>query len=246
MNIYDLHTHSKFSDGQATIEDLISAAHKKSYTLGVSDHLFCCGMDTVKNVETYIENLNHYNVLKGLEANIGEDYTLPEKLSSKIDYIIASVHSVPDIDGNPIILSKYFSHRSGHTSIYNKNYDDSFSRFYLEESYKLVEKTMKTQRFDIYGHCTVTPFYEDLIGTNFLTDWENDILMLCKKYNKAIEISGLWKEPSLSFINRAKDLGLKFSFGSDCHRMNELCNLDYVEEMIAEAGLTESDLFIPH
>jgi histidinol phosphatase-like PHP family hydrolase len=46
-------------------------------------------------------------------------------------------------------------------------------------------------------------------------------------------------------IVRAKEAGLKFSMGSDCHRRLQIGVLDYVEQAIDEAGLTEEDFFVP-
>ena len=40
LNIYDLHTHSLYSDGQATVEYIMERAAQLGYHAGTSDHLY--------------------------------------------------------------------------------------------------------------------------------------------------------------------------------------------------------------
>ena len=245
MQLYDLHTHTTFSDGDGTVEYLIERAKEKGYKLGISDHIYCAGLDRNEDIEKYLEYLENYDVLKGAEANIGQDFILPDFLAARLDYCIASVHAVPDENGNLISLSEYFGHRAKHRDQYVKNYNSNLSKEYMKKIIRIVEDTFARERVDIYGHSTVLPFYEELEGTTFLRDWENDILGLCKKYNVALEISGLWKQPSEQMIKKARKIGLKFSFGSDCHKLREACNLSYVEDMIVKTGICMEELFIP-
>lgn len=246
MKFYDLHTHTTHSDGDATVQQLLDAAEARGCGLGVSDHLLCCGMETLEAVTAYLDELERYPVLKGCEANVGEDYRLPDAIANRLDYVIASVHEVSDLAGGSIHLGVYFGERAGDDVVWERNIDESRSREYLETVLPVVERTMSTQRMDIYGHCTVLPFCEILAGTSYLEDWENELISLCLKYNVAMEISGLWKEPGLAMIRRAAKRGVKFSLGSDCHLLKDACNIDYPIRMVEEAGLTEDQLWIPN
>jgi len=245
MKIYDLHTHSTLSDGDATVEFLVEKASEKGYILGVSDHIYCGFIDTDKQMKTYFDTLDRFDVLKGVEANIGMDFRLPDSVMYQLDYCIASVHSLPDRHGSIIRLSQYFGWRCGHRPDYVSPYQTSDSEFLLEESLRQIEKSFSTERVDIIGHSTVTPFYTDMDGTQIQLDFENELLSLCKKYNVALEISGLWKEPSERVVLEAKNRDIKFSFGSDCHWLKEVCDLEYVHKMIEKANIEEKNLFIP-
>ena len=244
MKCYDLHTHTTHSDGHACVNELVEIAKKKGYGLGISDHLFCETLNTPDKITAYLDDLSKYPVLKGCEANIGEDYSLPDSLTSRFDYIIASVHHVIDFNGQFTHFGNYFGERAQDFPkvLWDNPFQMDKSERYLTELLPVIEHTMKTQRMDIYGHCTVLPFYEKLIDTSFLTDWENEIISLCKKYKIAMEISGLWKEPGENMIRRAKDAGLKFTFGSDCHIRKDICNIDYALEMAKKVNLTEKDI----
>lgn len=245
MKYYDLHTHTIWSDGEASIEQLEVIAKGKGFGLGISDHLFSSGLYTIEKLTDYLDALSARDVLRGCEANIGEDYSLPDCLAAKLDYVIASIHFAPDLFGGIISLSKYFGERAGEDVRWEWNIDKTRSEEYLEAILPQVEKTMQTQRMDILGHCTVLPFYELLEGKAFLRDWEDALLALCKKYDVALEIASLKKEPNLAMIQRARELGLRFSLGSDCHELKDACNLDYALHMVLEAGITEAELFVP-
>lgn len=245
MKYYDLHTHTTHSDGQSSVAELLHIADQKGYALGVSDHLYCGGMNTKEAVLSYLEELEHYPVLKGCEANIGEDYSKSEEIISRFDYVIASVHDVPDLMGKSIRLSQYFGKRIGEEgAVWENPFCMERSEQYLTELLAAVEQTMRTQRMDIYGHCTVLPFCEYLDGSSFLTDWENELISLCKKYKVALEISGLWKVPELDMVRRAKAEGIKFTMGSDCHLMKDICDLDYAIALAEKAGLEETDFLV--
>lgn len=245
MKIYDLHSHSIFSDGDATLEYMAERAAEKGYILGVSDHIYCGHLDTEEQIKRYLDALDSFGLLKGVEANIGTDFTLPDSIMSRLDYCIASVHSLHDREGNIISLSGYFGWRCGHRPDYTRNFKKDDSPFFLEESLRQIENSFSRFPVDILGHSTVTPFYTDMEGTQMQLDFEKELLSLCKKYDVALEISGLWKEPSERVILSARERGIKLSFGCDCHKLSEVCDLEYVHQMIEKTGIEEKDLFIP-
>ncbi|MEA5049029.1 MAG: PHP domain-containing protein [Eubacteriales bacterium] len=245
MQLYDLHTHTNMSDAEFPIEELIEVEQAQGHILGVSDHLFCCGIYTLSDVSTYLEILSRYPVYRGAEVNMEHRFNLPDQMDDQVDYIIASVHNMPDGRGGFVPLGPYFSRRSGHTQQYTKNYSSDMNRYYLAYIIQMIEKTFSTQRVEILGHATVLPSYDELYGTRFLEQWEDAVIGLCKKYGVALEISGLWRAPRMEMILKAKGAGLLFSMGSDCHNRLQIGNMDYVERAIEEVGLTESDFFTP-
>lgn len=245
MKYYDLHTHTTHSDGCSTLQQLVDAASVKGIGLGVSDHLFCCGMNTKEAVLRYLDDLEGYNVFKGCEANIGEDYSADDAIISRFDYVIASVHSYPDLSGGLVHLGKYFGERAGEPVVWERTTDPGRSEEYLTAVLAMARHAMQTQRMDIYGHCTVLPFYESLTDASFKTDWENELISLCKKYHVALEISDLWKEPGIDMVRRACDMGIQFSLGSDCHIPENSCKLDYPIQIAEEAALSPNRLFLP-
>ena len=245
MQWYDLHTHTNMSDGHISLEDLIKWEHGMGYGLGVSDHVFCGGIYTERDVAAYLEALSQYPVYRGMEANMEHNYALPDALDAGVDYVIASVHSLPDGRGGFIPLQGYFKKRAGEIHVCSKNYSSDLNRWYLAHTLRLIEKAFTTQRVDILGHATLLPCCDELYGTQFLLDWENALLGLCLRHGVALEISGLWRLPNRDMLRRAKAMGLRFSAGSDCHVAKQVGVLDYCIQVAEEMELTENDFFVP-
>lgn len=245
MQLYDLHTHTNLSDARFPIEDLVEVEREQGHILGVSDHLFCCGIYTMNDIKNYIDILHQYPVYRGAEVNMEHRFNLPDNLDDEIDYIIASVHNMPDGRGGFVPLNQYFSSRSGYIKENSKNYSSDMNRYYLAYIIQMMEKTFSTQRVEILGHATVLPPCDELFGTKFLLQWEDAVISLCGKYDVALEISGLWRAPNIDMLRRAKTAGLRFSMGSDCHDRLQIGNLQYVEQAIEELRLQPEDFFVP-
>ena len=245
MQHYDLHTHTTMSDGSVPLPELVEQEQALGHVLGVSDHLFCCGIYTVEQARDYLAALSQYNVYRGAEVNMEHNSSLPDELDRQLDYVIASVHNMPDGRGGFVPLGEYLSKRSGAISYCRKNYSSDLNRWYLAHILRLMEKAFSTQRIDILGHATVLPPCDELYGTRFLLDWENAVLSLCQRYGIALEISSLWRAPNMEMLRRAKQMGLSFSMGSDCHTYTQIGVLDYVDLAIDTLGLAQEDFFRP-
>ncbi|GKX28557.1 PHP domain-containing protein [Vallitalea longa] len=243
MDIVDLHTHTIFSDGDTSVDEILEVAKGLGYKIGISDHVFCSKMTTMKAIEEYLDRLTEYNVYKGIEANIGDYTKWSDRVLGKLDYVISSIHTYNDNIDERTWLSAYFGYRAGHRKDYVQQYDSSDNKYILEGILDTVKKTFQKTRVDILGHCTVLPFYEQLLEDNYIESWEEELLTLCEKYKVAIEISGLWKEPNQNFIKHALDKDILFSFGSDCHRKSEICNLKYPLQIIKKLNISEDKIF---
>ncbi|PIU50741.1 DNA polymerase III [Candidatus Desantisbacteria bacterium CG07_land_8_20_14_0_80_39_15] len=102
----DLHIHSKWSDGEDSIEDIASAAKATGYEyVGICDHsqsLKFAGGLTIVNLRKKIEEIEKLNkkikgitILAGAEVDIKADGTLdyPDEILKELDIVIAAVHS---------------------------------------------------------------------------------------------------------------------------------------------------------
>lgn len=102
----DLHTHSTYSDGRNTIEEMAEAAKSMGYEyLALSDHSeklkVANGVSTerllvkIKEIEQLNKKLKGFRILCGSEVEIDSEGNLDynEDTLSRLDFVIASVHS---------------------------------------------------------------------------------------------------------------------------------------------------------
>jgi DNA polymerase (family 10) len=102
----DLHTHTTWSDGKDSLEDMVAAAIGKGYAYyAVCDHSQRLRGELLAQQSEAIDALNElvapFRILKGIEVNVKPDGTLDvsdEELATR-DWVVASVHS--RFDHNP-------------------------------------------------------------------------------------------------------------------------------------------------
>jgi len=100
----DLHLHTRWSDGQQTIEEMAQAAKKLGYGyIAITDHYsrmpIVNGLneqrvrDQMDEIDKVNERLSGIQVLKGAEVDIAADGTVSEdKVLRELDVVVGSIH----------------------------------------------------------------------------------------------------------------------------------------------------------
>ncbi len=101
-----VHVHTDWSDGAATLEEMVEAARTRGYEyIGITDHspsaFYAGGLppEKVRKQHAEIDRLNAklrgFRVLKGIESDIRPDGSLDYDADTldRFDFVIASVHS---------------------------------------------------------------------------------------------------------------------------------------------------------
>jgi DNA polymerase (family X) len=102
----DLHSHTDWSDGKSTLEEMVAAARAKGYTyLNVTDHSpavgFGMGLDAgrlrrqIERVRELASTLRGFTLLVGAEVDILKDGSLDysDELLAELDVVVASLHA---------------------------------------------------------------------------------------------------------------------------------------------------------
>ncbi len=102
----DLHIHTKWSDGTATIEEMAEKARSMGLEyIAVTDHTKSLGIargldearlrEQVKEIEQLNRGLEGFTVLTGTEVDVKADGSLdlPDSVLKDLDFVIASIHS---------------------------------------------------------------------------------------------------------------------------------------------------------
>jgi DNA polymerase (family X) len=107
----DLHSHSTWTDGRASIEEMAKSAEAAGLEyFAMTDHsqhlAMISGLDAVRLREQWAEingvaaHLSGITILRGIEVDILEDGTLdlPDEVLAELDWVVASVHSKLDME----------------------------------------------------------------------------------------------------------------------------------------------------
>jgi DNA polymerase (family 10) len=106
----DLHVHSDWTDGTATIGEMAAGAQARGYAyMALTDHsrrvAMAHGLDParlsrqIKAIERINKTLNGFTILKGIEVDILKDGSLdlPDSILARLDIVVAAVHSHFDL-----------------------------------------------------------------------------------------------------------------------------------------------------
>jgi len=215
----DLHVHTTWSDGKATLADMVTAAQKRGLSyIAITDHArFSEAIggvspdDLARQLDEIAETndrLNGFKVLSGVEANVLRDGSLdvPDALLKRLDIATAAVHS--------------------HFHLTRK-----------EMTARLI-RAVENPLVDILAHPTGRKIGE---RPAYDADW-NDVFHHAAKAKTAMEINANPTRLDLNadLIRRALDAGVFLTIGTDAHAIEHLQFMEY-GVITARRGWAEGD-----
>ncbi len=197
----DLHTHSKASDGHASLEEMAEAARGLGYAyLAVSDHTkkvtIAHGLDAkrlarqIEQIDRLNDKLKDFRLLKSSEVDILEDgrLDLPDSILERLDFTVCAVHSKFDLP--------------------------------RDKQTERILRAMDDPYFNILAHPTGR-----LIGSRpaYEVDMER-VMQAAKDRGCILEVNAQPERLDLIDMHcrMAKDLGVKVAISSDAHSTADL------------------------
>jgi DNA polymerase (family 10) len=104
----DLHSHTTWSDGRDTLEQMALAARARGYAyFAVTDHPRGTLVEQNVEIDALNERLKPFRILKGIEVNIRIDgsLSLPDEVLAERDWVMASLHAAFDRNGTERVLA---------------------------------------------------------------------------------------------------------------------------------------------
>ncbi|MFT3861243.1 PHP domain-containing protein [Micropruina sp.] len=216
----DLHTHSTWSDGSSSIEEMMLAARAlgHEYT-AVTDHsprlTVARGLsaerlaDQLDLIDVLNQVLAPFRVLKGIEVDILDDGRLDQSpfLLNRLDIVVASVHSKLSMD------SESMTHR--------------------------MVAAIANPRSNVLGHCTGR-LVEGERGTRGQSSFDAEVVFeACRAFDVAVEINSRpeRQDPPDDLLALARDAGCLFSIDTDAHAPGQLEFIAYGADRAARAGI---------
>jgi DNA polymerase (family X) len=104
----DLHTHSSWSDGRDSLEQMALAARARGYRYyAVTDHPRGTLVEQDLEIDALNERLKPFRILKGIEVNIRVDgsLSLPDDVLAEREWVVASIHGAFDRNATERVLA---------------------------------------------------------------------------------------------------------------------------------------------
>jgi DNA polymerase (family 10) len=217
----DLHAHSDWTDGTATIEEMAKAAQACGYEyMALTDHsrrvAMAHGLDParvarqIREVDKINVKLKGFTILKGIEVDILKDgrLDLPDSSLAQLDIVVASVHSFFDLA--------------------------------REAQTERVIRAMRNPYVSIIGHPTGR-----LIGEREPYEIDMDqVTSAARELNCCLEINA---EPDRLDLNdvhahMAKSKGVKVAVSTDAHSVNAFRYIRFGIDQARRGWLTADDV----
>ena len=217
----DLHMHSTWSDGKASIEEMALACKDRGYRyLAMSDHSPALAMvggitperaaDQWEEITRVQEGLDGITIFKSLEVDVLRDGNLDmsDEVLETLDLVVVSVHSLMDLD-----------------------------RVVMTDR---VITAMRHPQVDILAHPTGRlltrrePFQIEM----------EEVLQAALDFDVAVEINANPNRLDLNDVHaqRAKELGVRVCINTDAHSVQRLDHMSYGVDQARRAWLNKGDV----
>jgi len=231
--LIDFHGHLK---GTLTMDQACQHARDNGFNYGIAAN---CGLKfPVTNDSTlnaYLDKISNEPVFKVMQCEGREWVTLFSPAAvSRFDYIFTDAMTWTDHKGRRLRLW-----------MPAETFVDEEQQF-MDMLVGKIEAIMGAEPVDIYVNPTFLPAK---IAADYDRLWTparmDRVIKVLKDNDVALEINARYKIPSIAFLKRAKEAGVKFTFGTNNTSNNDLGRLEYCLKAIHELGLTKEDIFLP-
>jgi hypothetical protein len=232
--LMDLHVHLKRG---LTLGQALANARKYGFTYGIAVN---CGLKMkYENDDALQLFIKEYkkpaNTFLAMQAEGREWLDLfSEETISKFDYVFTDAMTWTNKNGKRMRLWIKDETEVGDP------------QEFMDELVENIEKILQ-EPIDIYVNPTYLP---DEITDRYDELWTVErmdrVIKSLIKNDVALEINDRRKIPSMVFIKRAKENGVKFTFGTNNGGPDDLGHLEYCLKVIEECGLTANDMWQPN
>ncbi|MCU7552496.1 helix-hairpin-helix domain-containing protein [Chitinophagaceae bacterium LB-8] len=212
-----IHSHSNWSDGAYTIEDMAQELKNIGFEyMVISDHskaaYYANGLseERIREQHFYIDSLNAqlapFKIFKSIECDILNDGTMdyPDKILATFDMVIASIHS-------------------------NLNMDE-------DKAMKRILGAITNPYVTMLGHLSGRRL---LIRRPYPLDYKT-VIDACAEHKVVIEVNAFPERLDIDWrwIDYALEKGVLLSINSDAHSLDDFKNLKYGVLAAQKGGLT--------
>lgn len=235
--IIDYHVHLK---GGLTKEQAHAMSMNYGINYGVAPNAGEGGVGRMlandDEVYAYYEEVKDMPFFCGVQGE-GRKWTstFSQEALGVFDYLFTDAMTIVDAKGR---LSRIYRPEEVH-------YDGQSKDRYMAQIVDQTVKILTNEPADIFANPTYIP---DDMNPDYAKYWTDErvdrVLDVLQKYQIALEINPRYKIPSFDIIKKAKERGIKFTFGTNNVDAN-FGKLEYCFEAIEQCGITVDDLWFP-
>lgn len=226
----DYHVHLS---NTLSIDQAVQLGKEGGVQIGILEHPgqgFPLNSDA--DLQSYIDKLRKFPVRIGVQPVYpGWSKSFSKPVLDQLDYILMDALTLPNPDGTWLPIWQI-----------DTMVDDAEQ--FMTRYMHFIEQILTTEQINIFGWPTFLPVP---IARQYPQLWTPErvsrIIDLAKSRKIAIEINEVAHVPDENFITRAKQAGLKFTFGTDS-RNQHAAHFYYCYRMAQKCGLTEEDMFV--
>ncbi len=230
----DYHTHSRYSDGRQSVENIVQAAVSKGLReVAITDHGPLAAVIGVKRLESFLDikaeigqaqnKYRNIRVLLGAEANIRDlagTLDLDEEIIQELDILIVGLHPYTW----PTSLKEGWNITARNSL---RHLGPRFQKGAVRANTRAITAALnRYPQIDILSHP----------GLFFKVHIE-EVAWTCKNRQVLFEINCAHKYPPISDIIEANRVGVKFIINSDAHLQKSVGNLDYGSWIADKLGI---------
>lgn len=189
-----------------------------------------------EEVYEYYDEVKDMPFLRGVQGE-GRRWTMTfsQEALGVFDYLFTDAMTIVDHKGR---LSRIYRPEEVH-------YDGIDKEQYMDHLVDQTVKILTNEPADIYANPTYIP---DDMASDYDRYWTDErvdrVLDVLEKYGIALEINARYRIPSFDIIRKAKERGIRFTFGTN-NVDADFGRLEYCIDAIEECGLTPDDLWFP-
>ena len=232
--LIDYHTHLK---GGLTLEQLLAHARYYGFTYGYAVNCgLMMGLESDAEVDAYMKSVETSPFAWHAMQAEGREWLqmFSEESRARFDYVFTDAMTWTNKNGRRMRLWIPQETEVGDP------------QDFMEQLVDHIVQIVTTEPVDIHVNPTFLPAE---IAGQYDALWTDEridrVVKALAESGVALEINNRFRIPSARIIKKAKEAGVKFTFGTNNGGANDLGRMDYAIEMIRECGLTPGDIWFP-
>jgi hypothetical protein len=232
--LIDFHTHLK---GGLTLDQALAHARYYGFSYGFAVNCgLMMGFETDATLKAYLDAFQPTPFAWHAMQAEGREWLdlFSEESRGRFDYVFTDAMTWTNKNGRRMRLWM-----PGETEVGDP-------QDFMDQLVDNIVKVVTTEPIDIHVNPTYLPAP---IADQYDALWTDEridrVVKALAESGVALEINNRFRIPSATFIKKAKEAGVKFTFGTNNGGADDLGRMDYAIEMIGECGLTPQDMWFP-